>query len=860
MMRHTMTRRLSSIKISHLILITVLFIPLLGSSRVFAQDMSFANNGDMDWATSWINHMFRGQPLPAQLSWNSASFDMLTSGLRQALGLYSMGMLILAGAVLFYHLISMVVETAHTGIPFGRRLHSVWAPIRLVIAIGLLVPISGGLSSGQYIVIKIADEGSQLASHAWRTVLQSTNANFYGLITPHAPALSRLVMAATEMELCRIAYMQVYNSIQNDSVSRFIGPINDITKIPADRLSGETWRYSNDLDSDVPLCGEYRFNDYRPLGLFSNLSGDDVTKMATDLANFSTIHTESLIIDAHGWAIREAPSMMSNSLPVDSELHNDFLTEENTLRANLEARLQTTLNMGPRLMSAVLSLSDQGGWIAAGLFIPEIVRLQEIYGELVDHALPVAQEPVLAHAAITQTLLNNSFSNQAVQQILTNADSSKISMIYLRISHAVGAIHNWMNNYEFVNKDVVAPSPFDLRDRLTVATMPDNVLTLFAYAVDASAVVHGVWGVVPSDHDAGYPFTHSDSAHNPFALLSEFGRRQYQLGIYLIGLSGQTLSLPSAVAPSLLMGLGGLSFVLGACVLIFVIPFLIFFRFLLAVLSWMLCLFEAVAAMPLVALAHLTPSGEGLSGGVARQAYLLWISLMLRPVLSLMGLVAGFVFFAFGFAFLCTALTPFAQVSSSLGGGLLITMNVALILLFDIMMYALANASFKGIYLFPDQALRWISHFVVSDGGSYQGAPTAGLPQQGGPSLTALPPVWNRVLSNINIHSSLGSKETKYLSMTKSETQKEKEDRQAHDLKNALFPVYSDKSGKPTGDKESITEASLKSKEANSPQLPASSDLSKVRDRKNVAFPLASNAAQLGRDQKEKKDKPPEKE
>ena len=96
--------------------------------------------------------------------------------------------------------------------------------------------------------------------------------------------------------------------------------------------------------------------------------------------------------------------------------------------------------------------------------------------------------------------------------------------------------------------------------------------------------------------------------------------------------------------------------------------------------------------------------------------------------------------------------------------------------------------------------------------------------------------------------------------MTKSETQKEKEDRQAHDLKNALFPVYSDKSGKPTGDKESITEASLKSKEANSPQLPASSDLSKVRDRKNVAFPLASNAAQLGRDQKEKKDKPPEKE
>ena len=53
-----------------------------------------------------------------------------------------------------------------------------------------------------------------------------------------------------------------------------------------------------------------------------------------------------------------------------------------------------------------------------------------------------------------------------------------------------------------------------------------------------------------------------------------------------------------------------------------------------AILLWLLELFEALAAMPIVAIAHLTPSGEGLSGAAAKQAYRLWIALLARPVLG----------------------------------------------------------------------------------------------------------------------------------------------------------------------------------------------------------------------------------
>lgn len=829
----------------------------------------FADGGGADWASAWINHMFRGSALPDYLAWNSASFDVLTSGLRQALGLYSMGMLILAGMVLFYHLVSMVVETAHTGVPFGRRINSVWVPIRLIVAIGLLVPISGGLSSGQYIVIKIADEGSRLASNAWRTILQSTNADFYNLIIPHEPDVSRIVTSAVEMELCRLVYDQSYSLVQNDSSFRMVGAINDITKIPPDRLSGETWRYSNNLNADAALCGEYRFEDYRPLSVFSNMDNDNIVKSATDLAGFSTSHTTNLMADARGWAGREAPSIMGNSAFFSPQLHNDLNTEENMLRTNLYARLHTTLNMGARLMDQTVNSSNQGGWIAAGLFIPEIVRLQQTYGELVDHSLPVVQEPVLAHTVITQRLLGETLRNQVGLQFISIAENERIAQFYNKVSHSMSLAHSWMNSYQYLNKDIVVPSSFDLQDRLSTATSPENVFTLFAYAVDTAAVVRGVWGVTPDNHDPGYPFVRSGvgSAHNPFAVLAEFGRRQYQLGLYMLGLSGQSFSLPSAAAPAVFVGLGGMCFALGAGLLIFVIPFLVFFRFILAVLAWMLSLFEAVAAMPIVALAHLTPSGEGLSGGVARQAYLLWISLMLRPLLSLMGFVAGLLFFAFSFSLLCAALSPFAQSTSPISGGLLITLNIALILLFDVMMYALANASFKGIYMLPDQALRWMSHFVVSEG-DQSSAPAVGTPQQGAPAPTALPPMFNKLLSTIHLQGVFGDQQKEILSVTKGESHSGRDgrdDRESHKLKNALLPVHFDKAGQSaeinspasllSSTSSSATKLSIE-KAAFAQQQP----LSMSQDKKNSPSATVSNSVLLRADMKEKKNTDPDKE
>jgi len=87
--------------------------------------------------------------------------------LQAMFSFYSTGLLIVAILILLYLVIVIVAETAQTGVPFGKRFNKVWAPIRLVAALGLLIPISNGLNSAQYIVLYAAKLGSNFATNGW---------------------------------------------------------------------------------------------------------------------------------------------------------------------------------------------------------------------------------------------------------------------------------------------------------------------------------------------------------------------------------------------------------------------------------------------------------------------------------------------------------------------------------------------------------------------------------------------------------------------------------------------------------------------------------------------------------------------
>lgn len=113
---------------------------------------------------------------------NPNNTGIVQAGMRTLLMWYSYGMLVVGSFLLLYYLLRIVAESAHTG-KVGGGANQLWAPIRTVMAIGMLVPLTSGLNSGQMIVLNIAGEGSALASNAW-TAFMSTMAAAATIVPP----------------------------------------------------------------------------------------------------------------------------------------------------------------------------------------------------------------------------------------------------------------------------------------------------------------------------------------------------------------------------------------------------------------------------------------------------------------------------------------------------------------------------------------------------------------------------------------------------------------------------------------------------------------------------------------------------
>lgn len=93
--------------------------------------------GGQDIAFTWIKTLFAddpGKPL-------SAAFAIFSSTLAM-LGSLFMG----------WHVLTGIVSSAYSGKVLGDRWHQIWAPLRVVLGFGLLVPVGGGFSSVHYLL------------------------------------------------------------------------------------------------------------------------------------------------------------------------------------------------------------------------------------------------------------------------------------------------------------------------------------------------------------------------------------------------------------------------------------------------------------------------------------------------------------------------------------------------------------------------------------------------------------------------------------------------------------------------------------------------------------------------------------
>jgi len=167
------------------------------AAEVFNRSITqYESAGMKDWGIILLNKLFR--------EGIAGSGGALQNSFGTLMQVFNSAILVMAGIMLFWSIIVIIVDTAKTGTVGGGRHNMVWAPIRIVTALALLIPLgTSGFSAGQLLVIKTAEWGSNLGTTAWYKYVQSA-AGVNMVSGTEIKDYSDLIKSLTNIYMCQV--------------------------------------------------------------------------------------------------------------------------------------------------------------------------------------------------------------------------------------------------------------------------------------------------------------------------------------------------------------------------------------------------------------------------------------------------------------------------------------------------------------------------------------------------------------------------------------------------------------------------------------------------------------------------------
>ncbi len=673
--------------------------------------------GDYDWGCKIIGFIFEGTPVNYLKDGSIVSDTpgVVESGLRTMMGFFSNAILIIASLKLLYELIQMVAETAHAGTVGGKNTNQLWAPIRLVVAIGLLVPLASGMNSAQYIIMQIAKWGSGMASQTWKVFATALTEN-QRLPGPAQPQIYSLASATLKSFVCQnlVNYYTVNSTVSSDEIIPVPTP-HTITTATDTYVQSV---FGNKIHNDV--CGQITVRLPNNITRFSN--NDLITSARLMEAN-NTIyenHYDEIRQLALKYSMYFVPTKAGEKVPSTQEIDQKIQEIQADYNSNYDT-FNTT--MGQQELEAITnqikSAADTYGWTTAGTWFLAITRAQ---GALITGGLTIPE----ATAPNVDVLQQYPDAYNSYMDFLNWYQTSTRPQDTVAPNTAVG-----------VMKVDIQNDPKTAWAKIA-STVGSSVIDVILSFMDGMGNGLGLWGDDPMRAlgDLG-------GSTNPFGEIANLGQRHVRLGLNYIGsalvLSGAggvvsgvandaagnakangmnvragVISGIGNAAGALIMFVGAIFFFFAFLFLIagvllgFVVPMLPFIRFFFAIVTWLGTLLEGMICAPFFALAFLSPNGEGFTGQHPRQALFLIFQIFLRPTLSLFGLIASIIMFYIGAKFLNASFYDAIRGIGAFTGSMSFLAKVIFTIAYVVMIYVMANASFKMMEQIPRQALRWM--------------------------------------------------------------------------------------------------------------------------------------------------------
>lgn len=673
------------------------------------------------------------------------------TGLHNLFHFYNLAVLLLGVLIFLYYVLIMVGETAQTGTPFGRRFNHVWAPLRLVVAVGLLVPINYGLNSAQYMTLFAAKYGSGFATNGWllfnRSLSNALGIQDASLIAePAAPRATSVVQYMATVRACKVAYETLSDveikpylvKAPEEREEVFVGPspdwrtavesfynYDDITIRFGHYGVDENGKslYPNEDGHVKPLCGEIRVHTKDMAYEGTRVAQEGYYKWVVDMwykddyddlaVRFGCIHLnprpttcESVSFGANDIQDKPPPSEWKQEL-ITEEVDEVSIIVEN---AYIAMRDSTDFTVPQEIL--------ERGWGGAGIWYNRIAQ----WNGALFSAIKAVPSPVMMPSAMEA-------AREARRTYDENVDAMNMYEPYLRGPNDV---------------------PFDIDNEIQIASELSAVYQYWRTSNSTDPVELQSTGNVLFDllnrlfgMDGLYDIRQNDSIH-PLAQLVSIGKSIVESSINNL-MSSLVLAAAGGGATEI-MGphIGGAinsmsSFYVALAtmglsigfVLYYVLPFLPFIYFFFAVGAWVKTIFEAMVGVPLWALAHLKVDGNGLPGDTAMNGYFLIFEIFVRPILTVFGLLASVVIFS---AMARTLNGIFSLVVENMTGFDCVGCNNAVpiiadiefkrnivdefffTVLYTIIVYLMATSSFKLVDQIPNGILRWMGAGVQSFG------------------------------------------------------------------------------------------------------------------------------------------------
>lgn len=594
-----------------------------------------------------------------------------------------------------YTTIKGTVDSAHDGEILGRKMSSIWIPLRTVGGTALLLPLGSGYSLIQIGILWLALQGVGVADAIWKTAIEQINRDNM-IARPMIPDSRPLASNILKYEVCAAAMNKQF---QESGRATRIEPVAS-TQVMLN--SGEMLNY--DIFDAIPGVGiyttiknyskaKYTVNNYQWKAndnsyLSPVVCGGISWKQSWEASegNSNTKVIKAPIIAAHAQAvqamIRElqpiATQIVTGQKPAAGALDTAANNYENALRNAAKNAVSQT---NDRARSDFLKAAQDGGWIFAGTWYNHIVKMNDVMQSTLN-GLPTS-EPIEITDKETKDVLQNYQDAMLTADEYTKNRVEGIRQVYYNETD-VRLPREGEGAWEYVKKIISAPfmgainqmtqeiAGSNLNHMSQMKSFGDTIVGIGEAMLAALAVATGAANSVAAKVTIGLGFD-----------------------------TGAVLQFLSGIFTFMVLAL----FAFGVTLSTYV-PMIPFITWLTSVVNWFVLVLESVIAGPLFAVAHVHPDGDD-AVGKAGHGYMMILALVMRPALMLFGLigamlltqpVTGMVNIAF------MTVVSGVQADSMTG----IVSFFAYVAIYTILMTTVVHIVFSLIHWIPDNILRWL--------------------------------------------------------------------------------------------------------------------------------------------------------